>query len=39
MTIQSIAYMYMQYLLANGFSAESAWGRAMKLIEEGVRND
>ena len=35
MTIQSIAYMHMQYLLANGFSAESAWGRAMKLIEEG----
>lgn len=35
MTIQSIAYMYMQYLLTNGFSAESAWGRAMKLIEEG----
>ena len=37
MTIQSIAYMYMQYLLANGFSAESAWDRAMKLIEEGSK--
>lgn len=37
MTIQSIAYMYMQYLLANGFSAESAWARAMKLIEEGAQ--
>ena len=37
MTIQSIAYMYMQYLLANGFSAESAWGRAMQLIEKGTR--
>lgn len=37
MTIQSIAYMYMQYLLANGFSAESAWGRAMQFIEEGSK--
>lgn len=37
MTIQSIAYMYMQYLLASGFSAESAWGRAMQLIEEGSK--
>ena len=37
MTIQSIAYNYFQYLLANGFSAESAWGRAMKLIEEGSK--
>ncbi len=37
MTIQSIAYMYMQYLLANGFSAVSAWGRAMQLIEEGSK--
>lgn len=37
MTIQSIAFQYMQYLLANGFSAESAWGRAMQLIEEGSK--
>lgn len=37
MTIQSIAYMYMQYLIANGFGAESAWGRAMKLIEGGSK--
>lgn len=37
MTIQSIAYMYMQYLLANGFSAELAWSKAMRLIEEGSK--
>ena len=37
MTIQNIAFHYMQYLLANGFGAESAWGRAMKLIEEGSK--
>lgn len=37
MTIQGIAFQYMQYLLANGFSAESAWGRAMQLIEEGSK--
>lgn len=37
MTIQSIAYMYMQYLLANGFSAELAWSKAMQLIEEGSK--
>lgn len=35
MTIQSIAYMYMQYLLANGYSAELAWSKAMQFIEEG----
>ena len=37
MTIQSIAFQYMQYLLANGFSVESAWGRAMQLLEEGSK--
>lgn len=37
MTIQSIAYMYMQYLLDNGFSAELAWFKAMQFIEEGSK--
>lgn len=37
MTIQSIAFQYMQYLLANGFSAELAWSKAMQFIEEGSK--